>query len=57
MKVKTTKYLSAHNLEAKMQTEFGRLVKVTKRVNGNVILETKIMQFDLKANQTVMVYN
>ena len=60
MKVKNIIHLSARNLEAGMETEFGKLKKVVKFINtkgsANVLLETAIMQFDLKATQPVIVY-
>ena len=52
--------LSARNLEAGMETEFGKLKKVVKFINtkgpSSVLLETAIMQFDLKATQSVIIY-
>ena len=60
MKVQNVIRLSARNLEAGMQTEFGKLKKVVKFINtkgpSSVLLETAIMQFDLKATQSVIIY-
>jgi hypothetical protein len=55
--IKEIARVQAQELEAGMSTEFGKLVKVTKQINGNIVLTTNMMQFDLKAKQTVVVYN
>jgi|TARA_R100001463_G_scaffold9767_2_gene29172 hypothetical protein len=53
---KFTKVLvKAKDLEAGMSTEFGKLVKAIDE--GEVMfLETRVMQFDVRKNQTVVVY-
>ena len=61
MKVQNVKRLTANNLQAGMSTEFGVLTKVVKRVpfagQHNVLVETNIMQFDLKPSTIVVIYN
>jgi hypothetical protein len=56
--IKEIARVQAQELEAGMSTEFGKLVKVSNYETLNrVVVTTNIMQFDLKAKQTVVVYN
>ena len=49
------KLIKAKDLEAGMSTEYGKLVKAIDE--GEVMfLETRVMQFDVRKNQTVLVY-
>ena len=51
----TKELIKAKDLQPGMSTEFGVLVKAIDE--GKVMfLETKIMQFDVRKNQTVVVY-
>ena len=50
-----TKHIKAKDLKTGMNTEFGKLVAVEYK--GEVILlETKLMQFDIRRNKLVVVY-
>mgnify|MGYP003135063401 CR=1 FL=1 len=50
------KIMRAKDLKVGMSTEFGKLEKVT--LTGNwVLIETKIMQFDLRMSKNVVVYS
>lgn len=47
--------IKAKDLQPGMSTEFGKLVKAIDE--GEVMfLETRVMQFDVRKNQTVVVY-
>ncbi len=51
----TKELIKAKDLQPGMSTEFGKLVKAIDE--GEVMfLETRVMQFDVRKNETVVVY-